>query len=71
LRKNPASGTRAAEDSAAGIVFHFSHNGYFTEVAEVRAMPDSGVRARKIWVAGNVGIQIIKPSGTLSDVREL
>ncbi|MBW0150187.1 MAG: molybdopterin-dependent oxidoreductase, partial [Phenylobacterium sp.] len=52
-----------------GIAFHYSHLGYFAEVAQVAVADDGTVKVEKVWVAADVGRQIINPLGALNQIE--
>lgn len=62
-------GRKLPPRSGLGIAFHFSHLGYFANVIEVAVSPAGEVKVEKIWVAGDIGRQIVNPAGALNQVQ--
>ena len=58
-----------AKGQGAGIAFHFSHRGYFVQVAEVTVAKDGQLKVDRVVCGCDIGAQIINLSGAENQVE--
>lgn len=61
-------GKKMPDDRALGLAFHFSHGGYFAEIADVSVNDDKDIKVHHVTVAGDIG-PIINLSGAESQCQ--
>jgi isoquinoline 1-oxidoreductase subunit beta len=52
-----------------GVAAYYSHQGYFAEVVKVTVDSSGAVNLDKVWVAADIGGQLVNPSGAHNQVQ--
>jgi len=63
------AGRARAKGSGMGIAFHYSHLGHFAEVVQVTVSRQGALAINKVWVAGDIGSEVINASNAENQVQ--
>jgi isoquinoline 1-oxidoreductase subunit beta len=68
-KANWAGRAKLPKRTAMGIAHWWSHLGYFAEVVQVTVATDGTPKVDKVWVAGDIGGQIVNPLNAVNQVQ--
>ena len=58
-----------AKGTGMGLAFHYSHLGHFAEVVQVTVSRQGALAINKVWVAGDIGSEVINASNAENQVQ--